>query len=75
MRESRSSFPWGYVCFCRILARQQRRLCFANPATLTGSIGVYMDYTNVEELMGKLGVKNEKIKSGAHKDILSMYRL
>lgn len=30
---------------------------FANPATLTGSIGVYMDYTNVEELMGKLGVK------------------
>ena len=34
---------------------------FANPATLTGSIGVYMDYTNVEELMGKLGVKNEKI--------------
>ena len=47
---------------------------FANPATLTGSIGVYMDYTNVEELMGKLGVKNEKIKSGAHKDILSMYR-
>ena len=47
---------------------------FANPATLTGSIGVYMDYTNVEELMDKLGVKNEKIKSGAHKDILSMYR-
>lgn len=47
---------------------------FANPATLTGSIGVYMDYTNVEELMGKLGIRNEKIKSGAHKDILSMYR-
>ena len=47
---------------------------FANPATLTGSIGVYMDYMNVEELMNKLGVKNEKIKSGAHKDILSMYR-
>ncbi|WP_299143872.1 signal peptide peptidase SppA [uncultured Dialister sp.] len=47
---------------------------FASPATITGSIGVYMDYTNVEDLMGKLGVKNEKIKSGAHKDILSMYR-
>lgn len=47
---------------------------FANPSTITGSIGVYMDYTNVEDLMGKLGVRNEKIKSGAHKDILSMYR-
>lgn len=47
---------------------------FANPATLTGSIGVYMDYTNVEELMDKLGIRNEKIKSGAHKDIMSMYR-
>lgn len=47
---------------------------FASPATITGSIGVYMDYTNVSELMEKLGVKNEKIKSGAHKDILSMYR-
>ena len=47
---------------------------FASPATITGSIGVYMDYTNVESLMDKLGVKNEKIKSGAHKDILSMYR-
>lgn len=47
---------------------------FANPATLTGSIGVYIDYTNMEELMDKLGIKNQKIKSGAHKDILSMYR-
>ena len=47
---------------------------FASPATITGSIGVYMDYTNVEDLMDKLGIKNEKIKSGAHKDILSMYR-
>lgn len=47
---------------------------FANPATLTGSIGVYMEYTNVEELMNKLGIRSEKIKSGAHKDIMSMYR-
>ena len=47
---------------------------FATPATLTGSIGVYMDYNNIEDLMGKVGVRNEKIKSGAHKDILSMYR-
>lgn len=47
---------------------------FAAPATITGSIGVYMDYSNIEGLMDKLGIKNEKIKSGAHKDILSMYR-
>ena len=33
-----------------------------------------MFYTNVEDLMDKLGIKNDKIKSGAHKDILSMYR-
>ena len=47
---------------------------FASPATMTGSIGVYMEYNNIEELMDKLGVKSDKIKSGAHKDILSMYR-
>lgn len=47
---------------------------FANPATITGSIGVYMDYNNIQELMDKLGIRNEKIKSGAHKDILSMSR-
>lgn len=47
---------------------------FASPATMTGSIGVYLDYNNIEELMDKLGIRNEKIKSGAHKDILSMSR-
>ena len=47
---------------------------FASPASLTGSIGVYIDYNNVEELLDELGVYNEKIKSGAHKDILSMFR-
>ncbi|HWR40090.1 MAG TPA: signal peptide peptidase SppA [Patescibacteria group bacterium] len=44
---------------------------YANPATLTGSIGVYIPYTNWEELFNKLGVHQEKIKSGPHKDILS----
>lgn len=33
---------------------------FAAPATITGSIGVYMDYSNIEGLMDKLGIKNEK---------------
>ncbi len=44
---------------------------FANPSTLTGSIGVYIGYTNYQELMDKLGIKNDMVKSGEHKDILS----
>lgn len=47
---------------------------YANPATLTGSIGVYIPYTNWEELYKKIGVQQEKIKSGPHKDILSPER-
>ncbi|BBB91212.1 MAG TPA: signal peptide peptidase SppA [Methylomusa anaerophila] len=47
---------------------------YANAATLTGSIGVYMPYTNWEELYKKIGIKQEKIKSGPHKDILSPER-
>lgn len=47
---------------------------YANPSTLTGSIGVYMPYTNWEELYEKIGVRQEKIKSGPHKDILSPER-
>jgi len=47
---------------------------YANPATLTGSIGVYMPYSNWEELYKKIGIRQEKIKSGPHKDILSPER-
>lgn len=47
---------------------------YANPATLTGSIGVYIPYTNWEELFRKIGISQEKIKSGPHKDILSPER-
>lgn len=47
---------------------------YANPATLTGSIGVYIPYTNWEELYKKIGIQQEKIKSGPHKDILSPER-
>ncbi len=47
---------------------------YANPATLTGSIGVYMPYANWEELYKKIGIYQEKIKSGPHKDILSPER-
>ena len=46
----------------------------ANPGTITGSIGVVMEYTDVEELMGKIGFKNVIIKSGEYKDVMSSYR-
>jgi len=41
---------------------------FALPSTLTGSIGVIMNLSNLEELMGKIGVKSIVIKSGKFKD-------
>jgi protease IV len=47
---------------------------FANPGTLTGSIGVIMEIPNFSGLMNKVGVKTEVIKSGKHKDIASVFR-
>ncbi|HEY3347448.1 MAG TPA: signal peptide peptidase SppA [Nitrospirota bacterium] len=41
----------------------------ANPGTLTGSIGVIMEFASVEELLSKIGVKSEVIKAGARKDV------
>jgi len=46
----------------------------ANPGTITGSIGVIMEIPNFKELMDKLGIKTEVIKSGKHKDIASVFR-
>ncbi len=47
---------------------------FANPGTLTGSIGVIMELPNIEGLLNKVGVKAEVIKSGKYKDMASMFR-
>lgn len=47
---------------------------YANPGTITGSIGIYIPYANWEELFGKIGIHGEKIKSGPHKDMLSPER-
>ncbi len=47
---------------------------FANPGTITGSIGVIMEFTNMEELFGKIGIKSRVIKSGEHKDMGSPFR-
>lgn len=44
---------------------------YANSTTLTGSIGAYMPYMNMEELYKKIGVTSNKIKSGPYKDILA----
>lgn len=46
----------------------------ANSTTMTGSIGVIMELTNLEGLYGKLGISQEAIKSGAYKDIGSSSR-
>ncbi len=46
----------------------------ANPGTITGSIGVIMEMTNVEELLAKLGVESVVVKSGLHKDLASPFR-
>ena len=42
---------------------------YANPATITGSIGVIMQFRNYEELYDKYGIKVNTIKSGKYKDI------
>jgi protease-4 len=49
-------------------------LIMANPGTITGSIGVLMEFTNVEELFKKIGIKGVVLKGGEHKDIGSHFR-
>lgn len=46
----------------------------ANPGTITGSIGVLMDYTNLEELLKFLKIHAEILKAGKMKDIGSPLR-
>ncbi len=43
----------------------------ANPGTITGSIGVIIRGNNLSELLNKIGIKFETVKSGLYKDILS----
>lgn len=46
----------------------------ANPGTLTGSIGVLMEFVRIEELLNKIGIEMQVIKSGEFKDIGSPNR-
>ncbi|WP_277656013.1 signal peptide peptidase SppA [Seleniivibrio woodruffii] len=47
---------------------------FAMESTITGSIGVIMEYTNFRGLMDKFGVQSVVIKSGKMKDVPSPTR-
>jgi len=47
---------------------------YANPGTITGSIGVIMQFVNVKDLIEKIGLKGMVVKSGAFKDIGSPMR-
>jgi protease-4 len=42
---------------------------FASPGTLTGSIGVIMQFPNYQGLFGKIGLGTNTIKSGEFKDV------
>ena len=46
----------------------------ANPGTITGSIGVIMEFANIENIIKKIGLATEVIKSGPYKDIGSPLR-
>ena len=47
---------------------------YAGPQSMTGSIGVIMSNIDYSDLQKKLGIKENVIKSGDHKDILSSSR-
>jgi len=46
----------------------------ANPGTITGSIGVIMEYANIMEIAKKIGISPIVIKSGKYKDMGSPLR-
>jgi protease-4 len=46
----------------------------AEPGTITGSIGVIMTFTDASELMRKIGVRTEVVKTGPRKDVGAWWR-
>ena len=50
------------------------RKIVANPGTVTGSIGVIVEVSNIEDLMKWAKIRQEVIKSGPYKDIGSPFR-
>lgn len=49
-------------------------LIYANPGTITASIGVILKLSNIEELMDKIGIKSSTLKTGKFKDAGSPLR-
>jgi len=47
---------------------------FANPGTLTGSIGVILQYPVVKDLLDKVGIQFQTIKTGNVKDVGSPFK-
>jgi protease-4 len=47
---------------------------YANAGTLTGSIGVILSGFNAKELLNKVGIQSQTIKTGPYKDIFSSFR-
>lgn len=43
-------------------------LIYANPGTITASIGVILKLSNIETLMDKIGIKSHTLKTGKYKD-------
>ena len=57
----------GYWISC------QADTIFAEPNTITGSIGVFGMFPNMEGLLDEVGVKVEVFKTGPHADLFSIY--
>ena len=47
---------------------------FAMPGSITGSIGVIMEFPDASGLMQKVGVQMQTVKSAEHKDVGSPFR-
>lgn len=47
---------------------------YANAGTLTGSIGVILSGFNAKELLDRVGIRPQTIKTGPYKDIFSPFR-
>lgn len=47
---------------------------YANPGTITGSIGVIMEFADLRKLFDKIGLATRVVKSGEHKDMGSPLR-
>ncbi|MBI4727489.1 signal peptide peptidase SppA [candidate division TA06 bacterium] len=66
MGEVAASGGYYIACACDTIV--------ANPGTLTGSIGVIMEFMVAEELIKKVGLKFEVLKAGQNKDLGSPFR-